>query len=204
MPRLVAQSPEFSGKSFDLSGKEISVGRVADNKIQVEHASVSGHHAVFRLDGLASTANASRNKSCGGTTSCGSATSSCSTIPSTSRPVSRCRILPSGSTSPSALRMAAPLISPTPRRSSRECAAHRPRSGRASSACSVFWLWAPWRISFGSYSFRRPRWPIPDGCRFRRAASAGPTCHVGATDPIAIPGGDRRRSPRAAGNRECR
>src|SRR5471030_3211877 len=52
MPRLVAQSPEFSGKSFDLSGKEISVGRVADNKIQVEHASVSGHHAVMALDGL--------------------------------------------------------------------------------------------------------------------------------------------------------
>ncbi len=52
MPRLVAQSPEFSGKSFDLSGKEITVGRVADNGIQVEHASVSGHHAVFRLDGL--------------------------------------------------------------------------------------------------------------------------------------------------------
>jgi hypothetical protein len=52
MPRLVAQSPEFSGKSFDLSGSEISVGRVADNKVQVEHASVSGHHAVLRLDGL--------------------------------------------------------------------------------------------------------------------------------------------------------
>jgi hypothetical protein len=52
MPRLVAQSPEFSGKSFDLTGKEISLGRVADNKIQVEHASVSGHHAVMRLDGL--------------------------------------------------------------------------------------------------------------------------------------------------------
>jgi hypothetical protein len=52
MPRLVAQSPEFSGKSFDLSGKEISVGRVADNAVQVEHASVSGHHAVMTLDGL--------------------------------------------------------------------------------------------------------------------------------------------------------
>jgi len=52
MPRLVAQSPEFSGKSFTLAGKEITVGRVADNKIQVEHASVSGHHAVFALDGL--------------------------------------------------------------------------------------------------------------------------------------------------------
>src|SRR5271156_2795342 len=52
MPRLVAQSPEFSGKSFDLSGSEISVGRVADNKIQIEHASVSGHHAVLKLDAL--------------------------------------------------------------------------------------------------------------------------------------------------------
>ena len=50
MPRLVAQSPEFAGKIFDLSGKEITVGRVEDNGIQVEHASVSGHHAVLKLD----------------------------------------------------------------------------------------------------------------------------------------------------------
>jgi len=52
MPRLVAQSPEFAGKSFDLSGGEITVGRVEDNKIQIEHASVSGHHAVLRLESL--------------------------------------------------------------------------------------------------------------------------------------------------------
>jgi hypothetical protein len=52
MPRLVAQSPEFAGKSFDLTGSEITMGRVADNKIQVEHASVSGHHAVLKLDSL--------------------------------------------------------------------------------------------------------------------------------------------------------
>ena len=50
MPRLVAQSPEFTGKTFDLSGAEITVGRVEDNKIRIEHASVSGHHAVFKLD----------------------------------------------------------------------------------------------------------------------------------------------------------
>src|SRR5471030_1517637 len=50
MPRLVAQSPEFAGKSFELSGPEISVGRLEDNKIQIEHASVSGHHAVLNLD----------------------------------------------------------------------------------------------------------------------------------------------------------
>src|SRR5476651_894582 len=52
MPRLVAQSPEFAGKSFDLAGPEITVGRVADNKVQVEHASVSGHHAVLKIDAL--------------------------------------------------------------------------------------------------------------------------------------------------------
>jgi hypothetical protein len=52
MPRLVAQSPEFAGQSFDLSGGEVTVGRVEDNKIQIEHASVSGHHAVLKLDAL--------------------------------------------------------------------------------------------------------------------------------------------------------
>ena len=52
MPRLVAQSPEFEGRVFDLTGSELTVGRVADNKIQIEHASVSGHHAIFKLDQL--------------------------------------------------------------------------------------------------------------------------------------------------------
>ena len=52
MPRLVAQSPEFAGRSFNLSGPELSVGRVADNIVQIEHASVSGHHAVLKLDQL--------------------------------------------------------------------------------------------------------------------------------------------------------
>ena len=47
MPRLVAQSPEFEGRVFDLTGSELTVGRVADNRIQLEHASVSGHHAPF-------------------------------------------------------------------------------------------------------------------------------------------------------------
>jgi hypothetical protein len=52
MPRLVAQSPEFIGKSFDLSGPEVTMGRVEDNTIQIEHASVSGHHAALKLDAL--------------------------------------------------------------------------------------------------------------------------------------------------------
>jgi hypothetical protein len=52
MPRLVAQSPEFAGKIFDLTGGEITVGRLPDNGIQIEHASVSGHHAVFKVEQL--------------------------------------------------------------------------------------------------------------------------------------------------------
>ncbi|MCE0496372.1 MAG: FHA domain-containing protein [Methylacidiphilales bacterium] len=52
MPRLVAQSSEFEGQTFTLTGPEITVGRLPDNKIQVEHASVSGHHAVLKLNGL--------------------------------------------------------------------------------------------------------------------------------------------------------
>src|SRR5476651_2782436 len=52
MPRLVAQTPEFTGQTFDRSGAEVTVGRVEDNKIQIEHASVSGHHAVLKLDAL--------------------------------------------------------------------------------------------------------------------------------------------------------
>jgi hypothetical protein len=50
MPRLVAQSPEFADKSFELSGVELTVGRLEDNMVQIEHASVSGHHALLTLD----------------------------------------------------------------------------------------------------------------------------------------------------------
>lgn len=52
MPRLVAQSPEFSGLTFDLAEPEITVGRLPDNKIQIEHASISGHHAVLKIGEL--------------------------------------------------------------------------------------------------------------------------------------------------------
>jgi hypothetical protein len=52
MPRLVSQSSEFAGQTFEMKGPEVTVGRLADNGIQIEHASVSGHHGVFKLDGL--------------------------------------------------------------------------------------------------------------------------------------------------------
>lgn len=52
MPKLIAQSEEFSGKIFELKSPEYTVGRLADNKIQLEHNSVSGHHAELLLDGV--------------------------------------------------------------------------------------------------------------------------------------------------------
>ena len=52
MPRLVAQSPEFSGQVFPLEGEELTVGRLSDNTIQLQHASVSGHHGVLQLRDL--------------------------------------------------------------------------------------------------------------------------------------------------------
>jgi pSer/pThr/pTyr-binding forkhead associated (FHA) protein len=51
MPRLIAQSEEFSGKTFELSGPTLTVGRVADNALQIDHNSVSGHHAELILEG---------------------------------------------------------------------------------------------------------------------------------------------------------
>lgn len=51
MPRLIAQSEEFSGKVFDLKGPSMTIGRLADNVLQIDHNSVSGHHAELVLDG---------------------------------------------------------------------------------------------------------------------------------------------------------
>lgn len=50
MPRLIVQSQEFTGKVFELSGPSLSVGRVADNALQIDHNSVSGHHAELVLE----------------------------------------------------------------------------------------------------------------------------------------------------------
>jgi predicted component of type VI protein secretion system len=51
MPRLIVQSPEFANLTFDLLESEISVGRAADNKIHIEHGSLSSHHAVLTSGG---------------------------------------------------------------------------------------------------------------------------------------------------------
>lgn len=51
MPRLIVQSPEFEGRVFELLKPQVSLGRLPDNDIHIDHGSVSGHHAVLTLDG---------------------------------------------------------------------------------------------------------------------------------------------------------
>lgn len=51
MPRLVIQSPEFEGRVFDLPKTDMTLGRLPENDIHIDHGSVSGHHAVLVRDG---------------------------------------------------------------------------------------------------------------------------------------------------------
>lgn len=51
MPRLIAQSEEFAGKTFELSGPTVTVGRLPDNGLPLDHNSVSGHHAELVVEG---------------------------------------------------------------------------------------------------------------------------------------------------------
>ena len=45
MPTLLVKHPEKGEMSFSLSGARVTVGRRADNSIQINHGTVSGHHA---------------------------------------------------------------------------------------------------------------------------------------------------------------
>ena len=47
MPALIGTSGSFVGIVFDLAEDEISIGRLEDNLIVVDDASVSGNHAVL-------------------------------------------------------------------------------------------------------------------------------------------------------------
>ncbi len=51
MARLTVQSPEFEGRVFELLKPQMTLGRLPDNDIHIDHGSVSGHHAVLTLDG---------------------------------------------------------------------------------------------------------------------------------------------------------
>lgn len=52
MPRIIAQSADFSGQVFELTGDTVTVGRSDQNQIHLPHSSVSGKHAMFQLDQL--------------------------------------------------------------------------------------------------------------------------------------------------------
>ncbi len=45
MPKLLVRHPEMGEMTFSLAGERLSVGRRADNAIQINHSTVSGHHA---------------------------------------------------------------------------------------------------------------------------------------------------------------
>jgi pSer/pThr/pTyr-binding forkhead associated (FHA) protein len=45
MARLVLLSEGFTGRTFDLKGEKITVGRVSDNAFEIPESSVSSHHA---------------------------------------------------------------------------------------------------------------------------------------------------------------
>ena len=51
MARLTVQSPEFEGRVFELLKPQMTLGRLPENDIHIDHGSVSGHHAVMTLDG---------------------------------------------------------------------------------------------------------------------------------------------------------
>ena len=51
MPKLQISLPDGSQPSHDLIEDKITIGRVADNMIQIDDASVSSHHAELVRDG---------------------------------------------------------------------------------------------------------------------------------------------------------
>lgn len=51
MARLTVQSPEFEGRVFELLKPQMTLGRLPENDVHIDHGSVSGHHAVLTLDG---------------------------------------------------------------------------------------------------------------------------------------------------------
>lgn len=50
MPRLIGQSEDFQGSTFELNASPMSLGRVEDNQIELNHNSVSSSHAELTFD----------------------------------------------------------------------------------------------------------------------------------------------------------
>ena len=52
MPKLLVTLPDGSEVTHELTEDLVTVGRVSDNTIQIEDASVSSHHAELTLRGV--------------------------------------------------------------------------------------------------------------------------------------------------------
>ena len=51
MPKLIVSMPDGTEVTHELSEDQITVGRISDNMIQIEDASVSSHHAQLTVTG---------------------------------------------------------------------------------------------------------------------------------------------------------
>lgn len=52
MPKLLISFPDGPEQTYELTESTVTVGRVSDNTIQIDHASVSSHHAeLIEADG---------------------------------------------------------------------------------------------------------------------------------------------------------
>src|SRR4051812_4787417 len=51
MPSLIVSIPDEPEQTHELTEEVITLGRVSDNAVQIEHASVSSHHAELLLRG---------------------------------------------------------------------------------------------------------------------------------------------------------
>ena len=51
MPKLQVSLPDGGDIAHDLSEDVVTIGRLADNTIEIDHASVSSHHAQLTLQG---------------------------------------------------------------------------------------------------------------------------------------------------------
>ena len=49
MPKLLVSLPDSGDVAHDLTEASITIGRVPDNVLQIEHVSVSSHHATLTL-----------------------------------------------------------------------------------------------------------------------------------------------------------
>ncbi len=51
MVKLVVISDEMKGLEFDLTDEKITVGRLPDNRVRLDHSAVSSHHAELTMKG---------------------------------------------------------------------------------------------------------------------------------------------------------